>query len=66
VSNFIRPPHRLASRAMISKLIKAGYLRPTQRNNVDAIAIAIAKIRQDLRSSSETSFRANNDDKEAT
>jgi hypothetical protein len=49
MNNFVRPPYRVASREMIAKLIKAGYLRPTQRNNADAITKAIAKMKQDLR-----------------
>jgi len=49
VGNFVRTPHRVASREMISKLIKAGYLKPTQRNNADAITEAIARMKRDLR-----------------
>jgi hypothetical protein len=35
---------------MIAKLIKAGYLRPDRRHDVDAITSAIAKMKEDLRS----------------
>jgi hypothetical protein len=66
VSNFFRPLHRVASREMISKLVKAGYLRPTQRNNADAIAKAIAEMKQDLRHASDGSVGNNNSDQKAT
>jgi hypothetical protein len=35
---------------MIAKLIKAGYLRPDRRHDVDAITNAIAEVKEDLRS----------------
>ena len=44
---------------MISNLIKAGYLRPTQRNNADAITEAIARMKQDLRDSMHRSVDKN-------
>ena len=34
---------------MIAKLISAGYLRPEQRNDRDAITNAIARMKLDLR-----------------
>jgi hypothetical protein len=34
---------------MIVKLVKAGYLRPEQQHDADAITSAIAKMKQDLR-----------------
>jgi len=44
---------------MISKLIKAGYLKPTQRNNADAITEAIARMKRDLRDSRDRSVDKN-------
>ena len=38
------------SNEMIAKLVKAGYLRPEQRHDADAIASAIANMKQALRS----------------
>jgi hypothetical protein len=35
---------------MISKLVKAGYLRPEHQHDADAISSAIANMKQDLRS----------------
>jgi hypothetical protein len=35
---------------MIEKLVKAGYLRPEQRHDADAVTSAIANMKQDLRS----------------
>ena len=35
---------------MIAKLVKAGYLRPEHRHDPDAIASAIANMKQALRS----------------
>jgi hypothetical protein len=49
MSNFVRSPPSVTSREMIAKLVKAGYLRPTQRNNPDAITQAIAEMKQNLR-----------------
>jgi hypothetical protein len=34
---------------MVAKLIKAGYLQPALRNDVDAITRAIARMKQHLR-----------------
>ena len=42
-------PHQTASRELIARLIKAGYLRPALRHDVDAITAAIARLREDLR-----------------
>jgi hypothetical protein len=63
VSNFVRPPGGVASREMISKLIKAGYLKPTQRNNADAITEAIARMKRDLRDARDRSADKNGDQK---
>ena len=49
MSNVIQSPYQAASREMIAKLIKAGYLRPVLRNDADAITLAIARMKQDLR-----------------
>ena len=38
------------SNEMIAKLVKAGYLRPEQRHDADAIANAITDMKQALRS----------------
>ena len=38
------------SNEMIAKLVKAGYLRPEHRHDPDAIASAIANMKQALRS----------------
>jgi hypothetical protein len=48
---------------MISKLIKAGYLKPTQRNNADAITEAIARMKRDLRDSRDRSVDKNGNQK---
>jgi hypothetical protein len=37
---------------MIAKLVNAGYLRPEDRQNADAITSAIANMKQALRSGS--------------
>ena len=66
MNNFVRSPYRVASREMIAKLIKAGYLRPTQRDNADAITKAIAKMKQDLRDPNERSVGDNNGDAKGT
>jgi hypothetical protein len=63
VSNFVRSPHRVASREMISKLIKAGYLKPTQRKHADAITEAIARMKGDLRDSMHRSVDKTGDQK---
>ncbi len=44
MSNVIR-----ASREMIAKLVKAGYLLPALHHDADAITRAIAQMKQDLR-----------------
>ena len=49
MSNVVQSPFQAASREMIAKLVKAGYLRPARRNDADAITRAIAKMKQDLR-----------------
>ena len=50
MSNSVRSSHR-GSREMIAKLVQAGYLRPSQRNDADAITNAIAQMKQNLRGS---------------
>jgi len=49
MSDVIRSAYQAASREMIAKLIKAGYLPPALRNDADAITRAIARMKQDLR-----------------
>ena len=49
MSNVIRSPNQAASREMIAKLVKAGYLQPALFNDADAITSAIAQMKQDLR-----------------
>jgi hypothetical protein len=39
----------LASREMVAKLVNAGYLKPAQRNDADAITDAIARMKENLR-----------------
>jgi hypothetical protein len=48
MSSFIRTSD-LASREMVAKLINAGYLKPAQRNDADAITNAIAQMKENLR-----------------
>jgi hypothetical protein len=50
MSDAVRSPFQAASSELIAKLIKAGYLRPALRHDVNAIAVAIARLKQDLRS----------------
>ena len=50
MNNIVRPSDR-GSREVIAKLIEAGYLQPTQRNDADAITKAIAQMKQNLRGS---------------
>lgn len=52
MSNLVRPSDR-GSREMIAKLVEAGYLQPTQRNDADAITKAIFRIKRNLRASIE-------------
>jgi hypothetical protein len=49
MSNVIQSPYQAGSREMVAKLIKAGYLQPALRNEADAITLAIARMKQDLR-----------------
>jgi hypothetical protein len=49
MSDVIRSAYQAASREMIAKLIKAGYLQPALRNDADAITLAIARMKQALR-----------------
>jgi len=48
MSSFVRTSD-LASRDMVAKLINAGYLKPAQRNDADAITDAIARMKESLR-----------------
>jgi hypothetical protein len=50
MSNVVRPSFPAASNEMAERLIKAGYLQPALRHDSKAIAIAIAQMKQDLRS----------------
>ena len=50
MSNDVRSPYQAASRELIAKLVKAGYLRPALRHDADAITAAIARLKHDLRS----------------
>jgi hypothetical protein len=50
MSNVVRSSFQAASRELIAKLVKAGYLRPARRHDADAITAAIARLKQDLRS----------------
>ncbi len=49
MSKVIRSLFQAASREMIAKLVKAGYLLPALRHDADAITRAIAQMKQDLR-----------------
>jgi surfactin synthase thioesterase subunit len=44
-----RSYYQAASRELIAKLIKAGYLQPALRNDADAHTTAIAQLKEDLR-----------------
>jgi hypothetical protein len=46
----VRSPYQAASRELIARLVKAGYLQPGLRQDADAITAAIAQLKQDLRS----------------
>jgi hypothetical protein len=50
MSNVVRSSLRPASRQLIARLIKAGYLPPALRHDADAVTAAIARLKQDLRS----------------
>jgi hypothetical protein len=50
MSNVVRPSFPAASNEMAERLIKAGYLQPALHHDPKAIAIAIAQMKQDLRS----------------
>jgi hypothetical protein len=47
--DLVQSPHQAISHEMITRLINAGYLLPALRNDADAIARAIAKMKEDLR-----------------
>ena len=63
MNNIVRPSDR-GSREVIAKLIEAGYLQPTQRNDADAITKAIAQMKQNLRRSVDKP--SSNDNRKAT
>jgi hypothetical protein len=48
MNKVVQSPLRVASSEMIAKLIRAGYLKPAQRHDADAITRAIARVKQDL------------------
>ena len=50
MSEVVRPPYQTASRELIARLVKAGYLQPSLRHDADAITTAIARLKDDLRS----------------
>jgi hypothetical protein len=54
MSNLI-PSSDRGSREMIAKLVEAGYLQPTQRDDADAITKAISGMKRNLRASVEKS-----------
>ena len=49
MNNIVQSPFRVASREMIAKLVRAGYLQSARRHDADAITQAIAQMKQDLR-----------------
>jgi hypothetical protein len=49
IGNVVRSAVQAASRELVAKLIKAGYLRSALRNDSAAIANAIVRLMQDLR-----------------
>ncbi len=49
MNNVVQSLFRVASREMIAKLVRAGYLQPARRNDADAITQAIAQMKRDLR-----------------
>jgi hypothetical protein len=49
MNKVVQSPFQVASREMVAKLIKAGYLQPARRHDADAITKAIAQMKQDLR-----------------
>jgi hypothetical protein len=50
MSNVVQPSFPATSNEMAERLIKAGYLQPALRHDSKAIASAIARMKQDLRS----------------
>ncbi len=45
----VRSPYQAAAPELIARLVKAGYLRPSQSHDAHAITAAIARLREDLR-----------------
>jgi hypothetical protein len=58
MNDMARSADRPASREMISKLISAGYLAPTLRDDAGAVAHAIAAMKRDLRGNGEKVSKA--------
>ena len=52
MSNVVRSSDR-GSRELIAKLVEAGYLGQSQRNNADAITKAIFRMKRSLRATVE-------------
>jgi hypothetical protein len=46
MSNIIRLAYCVAPRGWIERLVTAGYLRPSQRNDPDAVQAAVEQCRQ--------------------
>jgi hypothetical protein len=44
------PPYQASSGELIAKLVRAGYLRPERQHDPDAVANAIARMKEFLRS----------------
>jgi hypothetical protein len=49
MSNVVRPSFQPASRELIDRLVKAGYLPPALRHDADVVTAAIARLKRDLR-----------------
>jgi hypothetical protein len=46
MTKIVRSPYSVASRAMIMKLIRAGYLSHAKRRDAEAIETALAEVRK--------------------
>jgi hypothetical protein len=53
MSNIVRSSFQTASRELITRLVKAGYLPPALRHDADAITAAIVRLKQHLRNGHE-------------
>ena len=49
MTKVVRVSQQAASQDLIARLVKSGYLEPALRNDPDAITIAIAGLKEDLR-----------------